>query len=173
MIGGLYRGDYAEGGAKPPTAFAGLRSYWDGRDITPASGTADNWAARGGSQQSTLVNIGGLATVATRNGKRGITGRMQVNTPSYSIPTEQVVAFYVFEMPNISALRGMSSYEGKALPLIFSYSAANRFEVARGVGGTAFETPAILVSDVSSWVGKLVSVVVKMTTGGDLCFLAC
>lgn len=156
--------NYLPNSIKTPTEFSGLRSYWDGRDITPGSGTANNWAPRGGSEQSTLVNIGSASTVATRNGMRGTIGRMQVASPGYTMVNGAILSFYVFEMPTLGVLRGCSSYLGKLLPLVFSYSGANRFEVARGTGGTGFETPVLLVSDVSSWIGKLVSIVVKTTT---------
>ena len=159
--------------SKGPESFPGLRSYWDGRDLTPSSGVANNWTARAGSEAATLINLTSAATIASRTTSkgatvRGVTGRMQVNTPAFTSDGAVMLFQYVLQMPAaLGTLRGVSAYEGKPLPLIFSFSAPNNFQVARGSTGTIFETPRVLVADVSSWAGKLLSIVVR-TTPNDI-----
>lgn len=145
-----------------PTALSNLRSFWTGNDVTPASGVANNWPANAGSQMVTLANLSSAATVATRYGKRGITGRMQANTPVFVDGAVSWTYHYVLQVPTLDALRGMSAYSGKPLPVMFGYT-ANAMHTSRGNGGTSFEAPVQLVADVSSWVGKLLSIAIRHT----------
>lgn len=159
--------------AMGPERFPGLRSYWDGRDLTPTSGAANSWTARAGSEATTLSNPGSAATIASRTTSkgatvRGVTGRMQVNTPAFTSDGAVMLFQYVLQMPaSLGTLRGVSSYTGKPLPLIFSFDDPNYFQVARGSTGVIFETPRVLVSNVSSWAGKILSIVVR-TTPNDI-----
>lgn len=148
-----------------PPFFGTLKSYWDGRDLTPSSGTADDWIPRDGDEQSTLVNLSDLATVASYGGKLGVTGRMQISLPNYNptAPGNDWSYFYVLKVPpSFSGFKGVSAYYGK--PLQFFWDGAV-LKSARGTDGVAsFEsTLHVMVADCSSWVNKLLSLVVVMT----------
>jgi len=164
MIGGIYRGDFAEiaipAENRFPTTLGNLRSYWDGRDLTPASGTANNWPTAGGSEGATLINLSSLATITTRNGKRGVVGRMQSSTPAYTGSPTAWCYFYVLEVPTFSGLKGLSAYLGKPLPF---YWDGVTLKTARGIGGASFEATRTLVADCSSWSG-LLSIAIRHTT---------
>lgn len=141
---------------KSPLSFPGLKFYFDGRDLTPASGSAATWTSRGGVQPYNLVG----GTIATVGSMRGVIG-VKSDTDGYIYSnTGCLLWHYVFICPAITgSAKGVSSAYGRAIP--FQVSTAG-LQTSRSptAGGSSSETPQTLIADVSSWAGKMISLVI-------------